>query len=71
MKELQLDQLKLHGNDENLRRTTMFTTATGLTWSCKSEQQEEDEEVVYLFHLKVKANNYLAPFSVSVTAVLQ
>ena len=36
-----------------------------------SEQQEEDEEVVYLFHLKVKANNYIAPFSVSVTAVLQ
>jgi len=60
---------KLHGDDENLIKTTMFILQ--LAWQFNSE--EEDEEVFYLVHLKganVKSNSYHAPFSVRVTAVL-
>ena len=58
-KELQLDQLRRHSI-----RNYIVTTRTSdgqqclslqLAWPCKSKGEEEDEEVVYIVHLKVCA----------------
>ena len=74
--DLHLDQLGRHSTRNYMVMTRTLDgqhyLSLQLAWPCKSEQEVEDGELVYLVHLKVvsvKVHSYQAPSSLPATAV--